>query len=165
MSSSMLLGLGFVIIGLGFIVLVVVLLNKSQLKTANPTKTAIMSDPQTKLKSAYVIVFFVAYLNIILGVISLLFQVEFLQNLGFGLVSAFIGLVFLALGFFVKRRSTIALVIAIALFILGGVVSFVSYASQGYGANTGGLFARIYLLIPMVKGLGAIKALKQQTSA
>ncbi len=165
MSSGMLLGLGLVVIGLGFIVLVVVLLSKSQRNTEGLKRNTIVSDPQTKLNSAYGIVFFVAYLNIILGVLSLLFQVEFLQKLGFGFVSTIIGLVFLVLGYFVKRKSNIALIIAIALFALGGIVSFFSYASQGYGANTGGLLARIFLLIPMAQGLGAIKALKQQNSA
>jgi hypothetical protein len=165
MSSTMLLGLGLVITGLGFIVLVVILLRKNQQKTAgNLQRAAVVSDPQTKLKSACGIVFFVAYLNIVLGVVSLLFQIEILQKIGFGFISTIIGLVFLILGYFVKRKSSIALIIAIALFVLGGIASFISYASQGYGANTGSLVARFFLLIPMVQGLGAIKTLEQQNS-
>jgi len=74
------------------------------------------SDPQTKLKSAYAIVFFIAGLNLVLGLVSVLFDVEILQQLGIGLGSIFFGLAFLVLGFFVKRKSGLALILAIVLF-------------------------------------------------
>ncbi len=71
------------------------------------------SDPQTRLKYAYWVVYFVAGLNLVLGLISFLFNVEFLQQIGIGFGSILFGLVFLALGFFTQRKSMVALILAI----------------------------------------------------
>jgi len=120
------------------------------------------SDPQTKVKNAYGMVYFVAGLNLVLGLVSFVFNVEFLQQIGIGFGSILFGLVFLALGFFVQRKSTVALILAIVIFALDGIVGFFLAASQGYNPGGGGIIARIFLLIPMVQGVGAIKALKSK---
>ncbi len=120
------------------------------------------SDPQTKVKNAYGMVCFVAGLNLVLGLVSFLFNVEFLQQIGIGFGSILFGLVFLALGFFVQRKSTVALILAIVIFALDGIVGFFLAASQGYNPGGGGIIARIFLLIPMIQGVGAIKALKSK---
>lgn len=118
------------------------------------------SDPQTRLKNAYGMVYFVAGLNFVLGFVSFLFNVEFLQQLGIGFVSIIFGLVFLVLGFFVQRKSAIALILAVIIFAFDGILGVVLAASQDYTPGAGGIIARIFLLIPMVQGIGAIKALK-----
>lgn len=118
------------------------------------------SDPQARLKTAYGVVYFIAGLNLVLGFVSFLFNVEFLQQIGIGFSSIVFGLVFLVLGFFVQRKSTIALILAIILFALDGILGVVLAASQGYNPGAGGIIARIFLLIPMVQGVGAIKAVK-----
>lgn len=120
------------------------------------------SDPQTRFKTAYGMVYFVAGLNLVLGLVSFLFNVEFLQQIGIGFGSIIFGLVFLALGFFVQRKSTVALILAIVIFALDGILGIVFAASQGYNPGTGGILVRIFLLIPMVQGVGAIKALKSR---
>ena len=121
------------------------------------------SDPQTRFKNAYLMVYFVAGLNLVLGFISILFDVEFLQTLGIGSVSIIYGLVFLVLGFFVQRRSAVALILAIVLFALDGILGFVLAIAGGYNPGIGGMVARIFLLIPMIQGIGAIKALKSKS--
>lgn len=120
------------------------------------------SDPQTRFKTAYGIVYFVAGLNLVLGLVSFLFDVEFLQQVGIGFGSIIFGLAFLALGFFVQRKSSLALILAIVVFALDGILGVVFAASQGYTPGAGGIIARIFLLIPMVQGVGAIKALKSK---
>lgn len=122
------------------------------------------SDPQTKMKNAYGMVYFVAGLNLVLGLVSFLFNVEFLQQIGIGFGSILFGLVFLALGFFVQRKSTVALILAIVIFALDGIVGFFLAVSQGYNPGSGGIIARIFLLIPMIQGVGAIKALKAKSN-
>ncbi|NTV00878.1 MAG: hypothetical protein HGA55_07145, partial [Methanoregulaceae archaeon] len=121
------------------------------------------SDPQTRLKNAYLMVYFVAGLNLVLGFISSLFNVEFLQAMGIGFVSIIYGLVFLVLGFFVQRRSAVALILAIVIFALDGILGFFLSIAAGYSPGIGGMVARIILLIPMVQGVGAIKALKSKS--
>lgn len=118
------------------------------------------SDPQARLKNAYYMVYFVAGLNLVLGFVSFLFNVELLQQIGIGLGSVIFGLVFLALGFFVQRKSIVALILAIVIFALDGILGIVFAAFQGSNPGSGGLIARIFLIIPMVQGVGAIKALK-----
>ena len=121
------------------------------------------SDPKTKLKNAYIMVYFIAGLNLILGVISFLFNVGFLQQIGIGFGSILFGLVFLVLGFFVQRKSNIALILAIGIFALDGIAGIFIAASQGYNPGVGGLITRAIFLIPMVQGLGAIKTLKSKS--
>ncbi len=118
------------------------------------------SDPQAKLKTAAYMVFFIAGLNLVLGILSVLLKSEFLQAAGIGIFSIIFGLVFLLLGFFVWRRSSVALILAIVIFALDGILGIVLAVSQGYTPATSGLLMRIVLLIPMIQGVGAIKALK-----
>jgi hypothetical protein len=120
------------------------------------------SDPAQRLRNAAGIVFFVAGLNIVLGLIGVLFQSPFLQSLGLGVGSILFGGIFLLLGYFVQRRSMPALVIAVAVFALDGIVSVVTAAQQTGHPQTGGLVARVFLLISMCQGFGAIRALKEE---
>ena len=75
-----------------------------------------ISDPAYRLANAFGAIYFIAGLNIVLGFITLLFQVEFLQTLGFGIISVAIGFIFLVLGFFTQRRSRIALIAALIIY-------------------------------------------------
>lgn len=122
------------------------------------------SDPGTRLKNAYIMVYFIAGLNLALGLASLLFNVEFLQELGLGVGSIIFGLVFLALGYFVQRRSSVALILAIVIFALDGILGLILAVSQGYNPGISGILVRIIFLIPMIQGVAAIKALKPATA-
>ncbi|MBN1315830.1 MAG: hypothetical protein JXA42_10190 [Anaerolineales bacterium] len=62
------------------------------------------------------------------------------------------------------ERSIIALVIAIAIFILDGVLWLVSVSTQGYSPSIGGLIARFFLLIPLVQGIGAIRTVRNRNA-
>jgi len=86
------------------------------------------SDPATRLAQAFGIVYFIAGLNIALGFIALILQVEFLQTLGFGIISVAIGFIFLLLGFFTQRRSRIALIVALIIYGLDCALALFSVA-------------------------------------
>ncbi|MBN1920933.1 MAG: hypothetical protein JW892_06790 [Anaerolineae bacterium] len=120
------------------------------------------ADPRTKLKNAYGMIYFVAGLNLVLGLVTTLFDVEFLQIIGIGVNSIIFGLVFLVLGYFVQRKSAVALILAIVIFALDGILGFVLAVTQGYNPGGVGIVARVFLIIPMIQGIGAIKALKAQ---
>ncbi len=119
------------------------------------------SDPETRLKNAYGIVFFIAGLNLFLGLITWLFQIEFLQDIGIGFYSIAFGLVFLVLGFFIKRRSAVALIIAVVIFVLDALLGLLA----GGASSVTALLVRVILITPMVQGVGAIRALKQRATA
>ena len=120
------------------------------------------TDPETMLKGAYVILFFIAGLNIVLGLIAYLFQAEILQSMGMGFYSIIFGVVFLVLGRFVRRRSLTALVIGIVVFALDGILGFILTALEGYSPNIVVVIARAFLLLPMIQGVGAIREIKKQ---
>lgn len=80
------------------------------------------SDPAARLAQSSGSIYFIAALNIVLGFIVLLFHVEFLQALGFGMISIAIGFMLLTLGFFTQRRSLIALIISLTAFSLESVL-------------------------------------------
>jgi hypothetical protein len=121
----------------------------------------------------------------VLGLITLIFQVEFLQTLGFGVFSIAIGFIFLVLGFLTQRRSLIALIIAMIIFGLEGAAVLLSGFKmllsafnagnslymigeilQNEGFLVGGLvgWTGIYIswLIWMVKGVSEISEVKKE---
>ena len=120
------------------------------------------ADPAARLKNAYRTVFLVAGLNVVLGLVAVLVEAPFLQALGVGFYSIIFGLVLLVLGFFVKRQSQVALILAIAIFALDGILGFVLMSAEGVVLSPGGLLGRILLLLPMVQGIPGIRALKQR---
>ena len=122
------------------------------------------SDPNQRLKVAYRLVFFVAALSTIAGVLASLFRVGFLVNMGVNYESIIAGAVLFVLGWFVKRRSMVALGLAVFLFALDGILSALHARVNGHGPPTGALIARIFMLIPMIQGFGAIRALKADAS-
>lgn len=117
------------------------------------------SDPFTRYKLAYGILFGIAILNIVLGLLSVLCQSEFLQNLGIGFSSILYGVGFIILGYFTKRRSAIALILAIVIFISDSLMTIVLWVVSGTLPNTAGIIGRIFLLIPMIQGVKAIREL------
>ena len=121
------------------------------------------ADPQTRLKLAYQSVYFIAAFNILLGLIAVLYNSAALQRVGHGIGSVLVGLVYLILGFFVHRKSSIALFVVIALFIVDGILAF--YFAALRGSRVGGeiIMIRVLFLIPMVQGIGAIRTLKRKS--
>lgn len=143
-------------------------------------------DPVKRLALSASSIYFAAGLNIVLGLIAYIFQVKFLQTLGFGILSAAIGLLFLVLGFFTQRRSLFALILAVLLFSLEGIIvlllglgmllnafsavnslhemgEFLQSQAILIGVLVGWFVLCISWPIQMLKGVGAIKKLKQGT--
>jgi hypothetical protein len=118
------------------------------------------SDPASKLKLSYGAIFFVAALNILLGLIVELTGSDFLKSIGLGVFSVVFGAIFLFLSFFVMKLSLVALIVAIVLFSVDAVASFVLVASAGGQPSIGGIVMRVFLLFGMAQGIPAIRAMK-----
>ena len=118
------------------------------------------SDPLYRLKGAYRVIYFIAGLNLALGLASVLFRSEFLRNLGIDAFAILYGVVYLVLGYFTSRRSLAALVIAIALFAVDTVLGLVLTVSAGSTPSIANLLIRILLLVNMAQGLGALRNVK-----
>jgi hypothetical protein len=119
------------------------------------------ADPEARVKAAAAIIFFIAALSATVGLAVELLEVQFLRDVGFGWESIASGAIFAILGYFVRaRRSAIALALAVGLFALDGLITLVGAFGSGHTPPVGGLVARFFLFVPMVRGFGAIRTLK-----
>ncbi len=119
------------------------------------------SEPAQRVATAAGVLYFVAGLNAALGVLAELARIALLQNMGLGYASVVVGAIYAGLGYLVKsKHSRIALVIGIALFALDGIASIFLHLQPGNPPPVGGIVARVFLLVPLWKGLGAFKELK-----
>ena len=98
------------------------------------------SDPGTKLKQSYGLLYFIGGFNLVLGIIAVLFQIEFLINLGMGIYSVVVGSIYLLLAYLVQRKSKIALGIAIGLYGLETILSLIS-------GVTSGVIVRVFFIV------------------
>jgi hypothetical protein len=123
------------------------------------------SDPQTRLKNAYHIIFEAAGVFIISSLPAILFRFRILPLIGNGFVLGMIlGLVLIPLGFFVRQKSVIALSLAIA--VVSGVGILGLYLFLLGSISIVGAVTSIYLTLcflgPMFPGFGAIKVLSNK---
>lgn len=134
------------------------------------------SDPSRNLRVASNVVFFIAGVNLLVGVLGIVASTAASQSqatdtfsqsqsagslgLGIGLVSLFGGLLYLALGFFVRRGSKIALGIAVTVFALNLVVSVIVLVTGANLIGCAGVPLGIALLTVMSRGFGAIDAMR-----
>lgn len=122
------------------------------------------SDPNKRLSLAYGIIFFIAGLNILLGVIASLTESPYLtERLGIDWTTIVFGVVFLILGLLVMRRSMVALALAVALFIASSIWSFyvLTQNSTAHVPPMGGIIVRIFFLVSLIQGFGAIRELDE----
>lgn len=122
------------------------------------------THPETQLKAAAGIVFFVGGLTVVLGLLAELAQVEFLQRLGMGWIAVAIGATFLGLGFGVMKRSMAALIVAVALYSVDILLTLVAMADRP-GGPVAGIVVKVFLLIGMCQGFGAIRELEAAPKA
>jgi len=116
-------------------------------------------DPQVRHAAAWQVVAFVAVLNVVVGLLVEATGADFLRSIGAGWPSVISGLVYGVLAWFVRARSLVALAIAVALFVLDGVLVMMTAAQATGTPPVGGLVARAFLLIPMLRGFEALRAL------
>jgi hypothetical protein len=120
------------------------------------------ADPSQKVKVAYGVIYFLGGLNLVVGAIALLAHVEFLQQIGIGAASCLFGIVLIALGFMVRQGSLAALYAAIGIFAIDTVVAIYMSTTYGGRPTTGGIIPRIFLLLPMIQGVKALKQMRAE---
>src|SRR5258706_7383481 len=119
------------------------------------------TDPEAQVKLAGGIVYFLAGLNLLIGVIAFAFDVRFLkENFGYGplIVAALFGV----LGYLTMKRSLAALIAAIAIYGLDGIVTLAmqfSAAGSGRSPNVGFIFMRVIFIMAMIRGARAMSQL------
>lgn len=114
-------------------------------------------DPAKRLGVVYGLILFIGGASLLVGLSGELLKIQLLQQL-FGWSSVVTGVIYLVLGFFIKGRSVIALGIAVALWVI--LMAFDLFASLGMMPTW--IIVRIFILLWMIKGFGAIRELKSQ---
>lgn len=120
------------------------------------------SDPETRVLTAAWVLFIVGGLNVVLGLLGLFLRTQFLAALGAGWYSLVFGALFLMMGFLARRRSITALVSGIVLLAGDGILGLIAALSAGENPGVGGILVRAFLLIPLVQGIVAVRALRKR---
>jgi hypothetical protein len=122
------------------------------------------SDPKTKLTTTIGIVFFIAGLNIFVGLSAAIFNVQALGGSTGGIGLFVYGAIFLGLGFLIKNYSFFALIIAFILYSADSVFFLIQTLSQNSnfsGSSVFWILMRLYFLASLWNSFGAIRQLKR----
>jgi hypothetical protein len=125
-------------------------------------------DPAERLHIAYATVFLLAGLHLAFGVAAEIYGSDYLAHWVFGAGSLVLGSLFLVMGFFVRRRSALALTAAMILYAVEALSSLILTAALQCGLPTGGLVIHFFFLAGMYRflagmyrGLPAIRGLNR----
>jgi hypothetical protein len=119
------------------------------------------TDPKARHAAATQTVFTVAAISAVGGLLVELLGVSVLEALGVGWSSVLAAGVFAALGAQVRRGSALALGVAAALFAADGVLMLALSAQVAGTPPVGGLVMRGFLLVPMLRGIPALRELER----
>jgi hypothetical protein len=120
------------------------------------------SHPETTVRTAYWALYLIGALDIVFGVIARVLHVNMLGSMGIADHSIGLGLLFILLGFLVRRHSLLALYAGIALFAADTVLGLVLTARTGGTPDMFNIIFRGLLFIPLVQGVGALRTLQAQ---
>jgi uncharacterized Zn finger protein (UPF0148 family) len=122
------------------------------------------SDPEAKFKGAHQVacgfVYWIGGLTLVLGLANSLFNLSILGSKANGAFQIAAGFIFLALGYLAQRKWRPALMLAIGLYALDGIVSLFLLTAQGSFLAISVLIAHIIFIIPMIRGVSAMYELK-----
>lgn len=110
-----------------------------------------VGDPKTAMTNAASLLYFIAGLNVVLGLVAELAGVELLLGLGLGWATVAFGVVLGGLGFATSRGSIVALWIGIVLFAVDGLLGLYFVVDAGGQPGVGGIVFRVFLVIALVK--------------
>ncbi|MEP7009109.1 MAG: hypothetical protein ABJC13_02190 [Acidobacteriota bacterium] len=124
-------------------------------------------EPLTRIWNVVGLIYFIGGLSFLVGLAAEIFSIPLLLSAGLGWGACLVGLVFVALGFWLqKRQSPIALSLAIGLIALDMLTAIYSFFQEGPHGGAGSLLIKTFFLIAMSRGYAAIRENKElQASA
>ena len=122
------------------------------------------SNPETRVKTAAGLIFFIAGLNILIGLIATFFNSDILYQIGVTWLNILFGVFFLVMGLLVRKRSKVALILSIVVFSLNAVLAIFGSILAGVTPSIPGLLMRVVLIIPMVQAVKSIDQLKKRNN-
>jgi hypothetical protein len=119
---------------------------------------------QVIIDNASTAIYLIGFFNVALGFSSFFIKIEVLEPFRPSWPYVIYGSVFLILGFFTRRRSMLALMLAIIIYTLDGLIGLViiiSVLSSGYILVINPVM-HIALLVGMINGIDGINAIRQK---
>jgi hypothetical protein len=110
-----------------------------------------LTELQTRFQFTFGVIYFIGFYYVLIGLVSYLFKIEYLQLSGYGIITAGVGVIYLVLAFFVQRKSMPALIIA---FIINTIDTGLLIYVQDYNL---GLVVRIILWLIIAQGFWALR--------
>ncbi len=111
------------------------------------------SHPETRIKTAYAIMAFICGLNLVVGAIAVVANVDILLRLGLGAYNLIVGsilLILLMVGF--REKKFWPLATGLLLFSLDAVMMLYQMQNTNTAPNVSPIFMRIFIFIPWFKG-------------
>ncbi|MCK8498579.1 hypothetical protein [Myxococcus fulvus] len=120
------------------------------------------TDPEQQIKTAAYMLYFLAGLNTLLGVVAMVLGSEEMDALGLGIGSIVFGALVAVFGFFTYRATRFGPILAILLYIGDTVVTLMDSIDAGGRPNVVGLIIRVYIIVTLVKAAQAAGELKRR---
>jgi hypothetical protein len=120
------------------------------------------SDPAQRVQNAAYMLYFFAGLNTLLGVVAMLIDNEVLDRLGMGIGSIIFGAIVATLGFFTSRRSRVAPMLAIVLYVADTLYTFAAAVEAGGRSPGAGIIIRIWIIWTLWKAFQAAGELARE---
>lgn len=113
------------------------------------------SDPKQVAQNTSYLLYGLAGLYVLLGVVALELESAFLQDLGMGINSIALGPLIAALGFFTSRGARVALTLAIALFACEALffVTGIDLLSRGYDPSFWSVILRVLIILSLLRAV------------
>jgi hypothetical protein len=127
-----------------------------------PVKSS-MTDPVKKLNDVFLIIMFIAAINLIFGLLGMIFETGFFTSLGIGVWNIIYAGIFAMLGFIMRgKKSMFAMISMIVLMVLDIVSSFLFLAEVPDQINPAGpVLVKFFLMIYLFRGVKALKEFRK----
>ncbi|QDE83811.1 hypothetical protein [Myxococcus xanthus] len=125
------------------------------------------TDPAQQVKRAANLLYFLAGLNTLIGVVAMVGQSDILEAAGMGLGSILFSLPIAVLGFFTHRGTRVAPILAGILFTADGLFSVVNSLTEGGRFPIFALIVRAYIvtaLFTAAKAAGELRRREQENA-
>ena len=121
-----------------------------------------MTDPVKQINGIYGLILFIAFVNLVLGAVSVFYSPGWLKAAGIGWYTLVYGGIFLILGFMVKRFSQVAMILTVILMSLDIISAFImSFEGSTMGNPVSNLLVKGMFLFFILRGIPAINRMKQ----
>jgi hypothetical protein len=122
-----------------------------------------MTHPVKKLNDVFMIIMFIAAINMIFGILGLITDIGFFKRLGAGLWNIIFAGIFILLGLMIKeKKSMFAMISLIVLMVLDIISSFLFFMEVAQPVNPlGPVLIKTFLTICLLRGVKAIKEFKK----